>query len=149
MTDAEIRALIEKARAATPGRRYPWCDHEASLDWLCNDKDHVALVTLDADGRPASYLADFSVARTDAEAINYTTRPADKAQVVADIEYLASMDTGTTIALAQEVLKLRAILLDMAPAVAVLARAREVAKEIREVLLNAEKQILTHLKGTQ
>lgn len=98
MTDAEKR-VRDLARAATPGPWVPWCDHQPSLDWLCNDKDGVSVVTLGTDGWPTVRVADVDVVRTEEEEASGTTTPANKAAVAANVSFIVAANPSVVLAL--------------------------------------------------
>lgn len=113
MTDEELERL---ARAATPGPWHPWCDHQPSLDWLCNDKDGLDIVTLAGAGSergawPDVCVASLQVMRTHEEEQSLTTSPGNKAAVAANARFIAAFNPATALALLERVRKAEAALL--------------------------------------
>lgn len=98
LTDEE-RELKRLAEAATPGPWVPWCDHQPSLEWLCNDKDGVSIVTLGEDGFPDVRIADADVERTEEESASWTTTPANKPVVAANVSYIAAANPKAVLGL--------------------------------------------------
>lgn len=150
MSDEELERL---ARAATPGAWVPWCDHQPSLVWLCNDKDGVSIVTLGEDGFPDVRIADVDVMRTEEEAASWTIEPANKTQVTANVSYIAAANPATVLALLERLKKAEAqvtelvregrkVSLNRDDAVDMLGRVRAERDELNRKLADLERKVL-------